>query len=88
MDQSRVSTKIQLGPDLTAGRGAGSKPTVGKLACEESIEEVKKYLGDNCKMLFVTAGMGGGTGTGAAPIIARTAREMDIPDRRYCHFAI
>lgn len=78
MEQSPVPTKIQLGPNLTEGRGAGSKPNVGKLACEESIEDVKKYLGADCKMLFVTAGMGGGTGTGAAPIIARTAREMDI----------
>lgn len=78
MDQSPIPTKIQLGPNLTEGRGAGSKPNVGKLACEESIEDVKKYLGTDCKMLFVTAGMGGGTGTGAAPIIARTAREMDI----------
>ena len=78
MDQSKVPNKIQLGPDLTDGRGAGSKPNVGKLACEESIGEIKEYLSDNCKMLFVTAGMGGGTGTGAAPIIARTAREMDI----------
>lgn len=78
MEQSPVPTKIQLGPNLTEGRGAGSKPNVGKLACEESIEEVKRYLSNNCKMLFVTAGMGGGTGTGAAPIIARTAREMDI----------
>lgn len=78
MDLSKIPTKIQLGPDLTDGRGAGSKPNVGKLACEESIEDVRKYLTDNCKMLFITAGMGGGTGTGAAPIIARTAREMDI----------
>jgi cell division protein FtsZ len=78
MDQSPIPTKIQLGPNLTEGRGAGSKPNVGKLACEESIEDVKRYLGNDCKMLFVTAGMGGGTGTGAAPIIARTAREMDI----------
>ncbi|MEL6274059.1 MAG: cell division protein FtsZ [Bacteroidota bacterium] len=78
MEQSPVPTKIQLGPNLTEGRGAGSKPNVGKLACEESIEDVKKYLKNNCKMLFVTAGMGGGTGTGAAPIIAKTAREMDI----------
>lgn len=78
MEISPVTTKIHLGPNLTEGRGAGSKPTVGKLACEESIEEVKQYLNNNCKMLFVTAGMGGGTGTGAAPIIARTAREMNI----------
>ncbi|MCB9080075.1 MAG: cell division protein FtsZ [Lewinellaceae bacterium] len=78
MEISPVPTRIQLGPALTEGRGAGSKPNVGKLACEESIEEVKAYLENNCKMLFITAGMGGGTGTGAAPIIAKTAKEMDI----------
>ncbi len=78
MENSPVPTKIRLGPNLTEGRGAGSKPNVGKLACEESIEEVKRYIENNCKMLFITAGMGGGTGTGAAPIIARTAREMNI----------
>lgn len=78
MNLSPVPVKIQLGPDLTEGRGAGSKPNVGKLACEESIEEVRQFLTNNCKMLFITAGMGGGTGTGAAPIIARTAKEMDI----------
>jgi cell division protein FtsZ len=78
MELSPVPTRLQLGPNLTEGRGAGSKPNVGKLACEESIEDVKRYLENNCKMLFVTAGMGGGTGTGAAPIIAKTAREMDI----------
>ena len=78
MEQSPVPTKMQLGPNLTEGRGAGSKPNVGAMACEESIEEVRKYLNNNCRMLFVTAGMGGGTGTGAAPIIAKTAREMGI----------
>ena len=78
MELSPVPTKIQLGPNLTEGRGAGSKPAVGKLACEESIDEVRKYLANNCKMLFVTAGMGGGTGTGAAPLIAKTARDMNI----------
>jgi cell division protein FtsZ len=78
MENSPVPTKIRLGPNLTEGRGAGSKPNIGKLACEESIEEVKRYLENNCKMLFITAGMGGGTGTGAAPIIARTAKEMNI----------
>lgn len=78
MEQSPVPVKIQLGPTLTEGRGAGSKPNIGKLACEESIEEVKAYLSNDCKMLFITAGMGGGTGTGAAPIIARAAQEMDI----------
>ena len=78
MEQSPVPVKIQLGPTLTEGRGAGSKPNIGKLACEESIEEVKTYLTNNCKMLFITAGMGGGTGTGAAPIIAKAAQELDI----------
>lgn len=78
MELSPVPTKIQLGPTLTEGRGAGSKPNVGKMACEESIDDVKNYLENNCKMLFITAGMGGGTGTGAAPIIAKTAQEMGV----------
>lgn len=78
MELSPVTTRIQLGPNLTEGRGAGSKPNIGKMACEESIEAVKAYLENNCRMLFITAGMGGGTGTGAAPIIAKTAKEMDI----------
>jgi len=78
MEISPVPTKIQLGPNLTEGRGAGSKPNIGKLACEESIEDVRRYLENNCRMLFITAGMGGGTGTGAAPIIAKAAQEMDI----------
>ncbi len=78
MEMSPVPTKMHLGPNLTEGRGAGSKPNVGKLACEESIEDIRKYLNNNCRMLFVTAGMGGGTGTGAAPIIAKAARELGI----------
>ena len=78
MDLSPVPKRISLGPELTDGRGAGSKPTIGRQACLESIEEVKRFLADNTKMLFVTAGMGGGTGTGAAPIIAKAAQEMDI----------
>ena len=78
IDTSPVPVKIQLGPALTDGRGAGSRPQVGRQACIESIEEVKEFLEDGTKMLFVTAGMGGGTGTGAAPIIAKTAREMGI----------
>ena len=78
MEMSAVPTKIQLGPTLTDGRGAGSKPNIGKMACEESIKDVRHYLENNCKMLFITAGMGGGTGTGAAPIIAKTAQELDI----------
>lgn len=78
IETSPVPVKIQLGPALTDGRGAGSRPQIGKQACIESIEEVKEFLDDGTKMLFVTAGMGGGTGTGAAPIIAKTAREMGI----------
>lgn len=78
METSPVPTKIQLGPYLTDGRGAGSKPQVGKQACEESIEEIRNILMENTKMLFVTAGMGGGTGTGATPIISGLAKEMGI----------
>ncbi len=78
MEASPVPTKLQLGPSLTEGRGAGSLPSVGKQACLESIEDIKVFLEDDTKMLFVTAGMGGGTGTGAAPIIAKTAKEMGI----------
>lgn len=78
MDLSPVPIKIQLGPNLTEGRGAGSKPEVGKQACLESIDEIEEFLADGTKMVFVTAGMGGGTGTGAAPIIAKAAREQGI----------
>lgn len=78
METSPVPVKIALGPHLTDGRGAGSKPVVGKEACIESIDEVRQFIADDTKMLFVTAGMGGGTGTGAAPIIAKAAREMGI----------
>ena len=78
MEQSKIPTKIQLGPNLTEGLGAGSKPDIGRQACIESIDEIKSFLANNTKMLFVTAGMGGGTGTGAAPIIAKAAQEMDI----------
>ncbi|MFT6783400.1 MAG: cell division protein FtsZ, partial [Saprospiraceae bacterium] len=78
MDHSEIPVKISLGPHLTEGRGAGSKPEVGKEACIESIDEVRNFLSDNTKMLFITAGMGGGTGTGAAPIIAKAAKEMNI----------
>jgi cell division protein FtsZ len=78
MESSPVPIKVQLGPQLTAGRGAGSKPQVGKQACIESLEEIQALINDNTKMVFITAGMGGGTGTGAAPIVAKVAREMDI----------
>jgi cell division protein FtsZ len=69
---------VQLGASLTEGMGAGSIPEVGKNSAIENIDDIKQMLGPNTKMLFITAGMGGGTGTGASPIIAKAAREMDI----------
>ena len=78
LDLSPVSNKIQLGPTLTEGRGAGNKPTIGREASIESEEEIKSLFSDDTKMVFITAGMGGGTGTGAAPIIAKVAQELDI----------
>ncbi|MBL1281397.1 MAG: cell division protein FtsZ [Fluviicola sp.] len=78
LDISPVPFKIQLGPSLTEGRGAGSIPEIGKNAAVENIEEIREYLSKDTKMVFVTAGMGGGTGTGAAPVIAQVAKEMGI----------
>ncbi len=78
LDISPVPTKIPLGQSLTEGRGAGSIPEIGKNAAIEDLEEIKEILAKNTKMIFVTAGMGGGTGTGAAPVIAQTARDMGI----------
>lgn len=78
LELSPVPDKIQLGPELTEGRGAGSRPNIGREACVESVEEIKAFLTDNTKMVFITAGMGGGTGTGAAPVIAKIAQELDI----------
>jgi cell division protein FtsZ len=78
MENSPINMQISLGPSLTEGRGAGSKPETGKEACIESIDEIRGFLADGTKMLFVTAGMGGGTGTGAAPIIAKAAKELGI----------
>lgn len=78
MHLSPVPVKIPLGANLTEGRGAGSKPDVGKRACIESIEEINRFLDDGTKMAFITAGMGGGTGTGAAPIIAKAAQDLGI----------
>ncbi|HBS88996.1 MAG: cell division protein FtsZ [Bacteroidetes bacterium GWF2_38_335] len=75
---SPVPIKIQLGSSLTEGRGAGNKPDQGRQAAIENIDEVKRVLANNTKMVFITAGMGGGTGTGAAPVIAQVAREMNI----------
>ncbi len=78
LDISPVPIKVQLGASLTEGRGAGSIPDVGMNAAIENLEEIKEILGNNTKMVFVTAGMGGGTGTGAAPVIAKLAKEMGI----------
>ncbi len=78
LDISPVPTKIQLGSGLTEGRGAGSVPAVGKNAALESIEQIREALSKQTKMLFITAGMGGGTGTGGAPVIAEAASELDI----------
>jgi len=75
---SPIPFKIQLGKSLTEGRGAGNKPEKGRQSAIESIEEVNKILGEKTKMVFITAGMGGGTGTGAAPVIAELAKERDI----------
>ncbi|BDC99412.1 cell division protein FtsZ [Persicobacter psychrovividus] len=73
-----VPNKLQIGVGLTAGLGAGAKPERGREAAEENKDEIRELLGEHTKMVFITAGMGGGTGTGAAPVIAEVAREMDI----------
>jgi cell division protein FtsZ len=78
LDMSPVPNKIVLGTTLTEGRGAGSLPEVGRNAAIENIEDIRRVLSNNTKMVFITAGMGGGTGTGAAPIIAGIAREMGV----------
>ena len=78
LDISPVPYKIQLGTSLTEGRGAGAIPEIGMNAAIENIEEIKELLSQNTKMVFVTAGLGGGTGTGAAPVIAQVAKEMGI----------
>jgi cell division protein FtsZ len=78
IEQSLVPNKIQLGPHLTQGLGAGADPSVGKLATEESLEEIKKILEVNTRMAFITVGMGGGTGTGGAPIIAKICKDLGI----------
>ena len=75
---SPVPYKVQLGSSLTEGRGAGNKPETGRDSAIENIEDVKQVLRNNTKMVFITAGMGGGTGTGAAPVIAQAARELGI----------
>lgn len=78
IEQSQVPNKIQLGPHLTQGLGAGANPEVGKKATEESLEEIRRILEVNTKMAFITVGMGGGTGTGGAPIIAQICKELGI----------
>jgi cell division protein FtsZ len=78
LELSPIPNKVQLGASLTEGMGAGSIPEVGKNSAIENIDDIKQMLGTNTKMLFITAGMGGGTGTGASPIIAKAARELDI----------
>ena len=78
LEASPIPNKIQLGASLTAGLGAGADPEKGHNSAMEAIEDIIEVLGVNTKMLFVTAGMGGGTGTGAAPVIAKAARELDI----------
>jgi cell division protein FtsZ len=78
LQNSGVPNKIQLGVNLTEGLGAGANPEVGEQAAVESIEDLRRMLGANTKMVFITAGMGGGTGTGAAPVIAKLAKELDI----------
>ncbi|MFA9289700.1 MAG: cell division protein FtsZ [Solirubrobacteraceae bacterium] len=78
LNNSSVPNKIQLGASITEGLGAGANPEVGEQAAIESMEEIKAVLSDNTKMIFITAGLGGGTGTGAAPVIASIAKEMGI----------
>ena len=78
LENSRVEKKIQLGISLTEGLGAGANPEIGEKAAMESFDDLKKMLETNTKMVFITAGMGGGTGTGAAPVISKLAKELDI----------
>ncbi|MBG7612618.1 cell division protein FtsZ [Polaribacter sp. BAL334] len=78
LEISPVPNKIQLGANLTSGLGAGANPEIGEQAAKESIQEIQQMLNTQTKMVFITAGMGGGTGTGAAPIIAKIAKDMDI----------
>ena len=77
LNRSEASVKIQVGTKLTKGQGAGSRPEIGRKAAEESREDINKAL-EGADMVFITAGMGGGTGTGGAPVVAQIAREMGI----------
>ena len=78
LEHSPIPTIIQLGKTLTEGRGAGNRPEIGEAAANESIDDIKALLSTNTKMVFITAAMGGGTGTGAAPVIAKVAKDMGI----------
>lgn len=78
LELSPIPNKVQLGASLTEGMGAGADPDVGENSAIESIEDIKRMLGSNTKMLFITAGMGGGTGTGASPVLAKAAKELGI----------
>jgi cell division protein FtsZ len=78
LENSSVPNKIQLGANLTSGLGAGANPEIGAQAAKESMQEIQEMLNTQTKMVFITAGMGGGTGTGAAPIIAKIAKDMDV----------
>jgi len=78
LENSPIPNKIQLGAHLTSGLGAGANPEIGAQAAAESIQEIQQMLNTQTKMVFITAGMGGGTGTGAAPIIAKIAKDMDV----------
>jgi cell division protein FtsZ len=78
LDQSDIPTKIKLGPNLTQGLGAGADPLVGENACIESCADIEKILKEDTKMVFITAGMGGGTGTGGAPVVSKIAKDLGI----------
>ena len=78
LQNSPLPNKIQLGVSLTEGLGAGANPDIGERSAIESVDELSRMLATNTKMIFITAGMGGGTGTGAAPVIAKMARDMGI----------
>ncbi|MEG2819122.1 MAG: hypothetical protein RR868_00015 [Muribaculaceae bacterium] len=78
LHNSPVPKRLLIGPTVTKGLGAGNNPDAARLAAEESAEEISELFDDNTKMVFITAGMGGGTGTGAAPVVARIAREKKM----------
>ena len=78
LHEAPVEVKVQLGRRTTEGLGAGNRPEVAKAAAEESLTDIQELLSDGTKMVFITAGMGGGTGTGAAPVVARIAKDMNI----------